>query len=157
MQLFLFVHNLKSEFFRAIWSSNFFWNFHFFRKFSKFLKFEIFQQKIKFFMKKHTFQSQLQQSIQKIWEHPKYVEDRKFYELFDCQKIFGARASVEYSISVGITTDTPPCFEISWKTRGGICGESHTFLRAPTPDILLIYVKIFAPAAGNKTSLTIIN
>ena len=27
-----------------------------------------------------------------IWKHPKYVEGRKFYELFDSKKIFGARA-----------------------------------------------------------------
>ena len=27
-----------------------------------------------------------------IWKHPKYVEGRKFYELFDSKKNFGARA-----------------------------------------------------------------
>ena len=60
--------------------------------FSKIFKIWNFSKKINFFMKKHTFQSHLQQSIQKIWKHPKYVENRKFHELFDCQKIFGARA-----------------------------------------------------------------
>ena len=43
-------------------------------------------------MKKHTFQSQIHQSIQKIPEHLKYAENTKHYEFFDFLKVFGVRA-----------------------------------------------------------------
>ena len=49
LQIFLFGHNSKSEFFRAIWSLNFFLKFHFFPKIFKFWKFS---KKINFFLKK---------------------------------------------------------------------------------------------------------
>ena len=49
LQIFLFGHNSKSEFFRAIWSLKFFLKFHFFPKIFKFWKFS---KKIKFFLKK---------------------------------------------------------------------------------------------------------
>ena len=64
LQFFLFDHNSKSKFFRAIWSLiNFFENSIFFENCENFKILKIFKKKIKIFMKKHKFQRHLQQSI----------------------------------------------------------------------------------------------
>ena len=64
LQIFLFGHNSKSEFFKAIWSLNFFFGkFDFFQKFWKFQNFENFQFCFGIFMKKFNIQRHLQQTI----------------------------------------------------------------------------------------------
>ena len=63
LQIFLFGHNSKSEFFRAIWSLKFFLKIRFFPKILKFEKFWKFSIFFCFFMKNSYIQKHLQQSI----------------------------------------------------------------------------------------------
>ena len=61
LQFFLFGHNSKSEFFRAIWSLNFFLKIRFFPKILKIWKFWKISIFFGFFMKKRNIQRHLQQ------------------------------------------------------------------------------------------------
>ena len=90
---FLFDHNSKRKFFRALWSlKNFFENSIFSKIFKISKIFEDFQKNFKIFTKKYNLQRPLQQSIQTIWKFWKYIKDAKFHEKDDALTIVGARA-----------------------------------------------------------------